>query len=381
MSARPWEPELDDEDIDDILPEVEPPRREQRPVRALDLVRTLAPGKLPDADILADEQHLAALKRLSEDTSAYPRFPWADVDALVGAIAPEEMWFFLGRTGHGKSMFMQNAFDHFVAEQKRRVLYIGTEQNPEILKIKWACLRAGVFPKLVLKPTPIQRASEDYRHAMEKVTPELEWVRQQTKDRYAMFATSRYVNRVELERWVKGAVKQYGCELVIVDHIDEVSHGEGVNPRHENTETLNLIQALMREHHIAFLIASQSKRLNEKGLKWTPPDLEDLAENNNKERKAAYVLAGWRPLRRGVTDKELRAVKLGQADEHALYEPDEMGIKLLKTREDSGELGKSCRLRVNRGRLESLDPVTKMAIEARQHGIATNRDLSSYGGK
>lgn len=309
---------------------------------------------IPDAAEMADEQHLAATRRLAEDTSRYARFPFPDVDALVGALAPEEMWFLLGRTGHGKSLFLQTACDHFVAEQRRRVLYIGTEQNPEILKIKWACLRAGVFPKLVLKPTKEQRAGMDYHLAMDRVAEELEYVRQLGRDRYAMFATSKYINRPELKRWVTGAVKQYGCELVIVDHIDEVDHGDGRNSRHENTETLNLIQLLAKTHHIPFLIASQCRRLQDRGMLFTPPTLEDLAENNNKERKASYVLTVWRPLRRGVTKKDIAAVRLGQANESALYEPDTMGFKVLKTREDTGELGKMCRLHVNHGRVEHL---------------------------
>jgi hypothetical protein len=261
-----------------------------------------------------------------------------------------------------------NTLEDMVEQQQRRCLYIGTEQNPEVLKIKWACLRRSVAPKVVLKARAEDRMSEVYQFARQAVEEEMELVRQRCREKYAMFATSRYVNATELERWVTGAVKQYGCQVVFIDHIDEVDHGDGKNSRHENTQTLNLIQRLNKDLKVPFIIASQSKRLQDKALKFTPPDLEDLAENSNKERKSTLVLGVWRPLKAGVTDKEIKAVKLGQADEGTLFEPDLMALKILKKREDTGELGRQTRLRVVRGRLEHIAERDKYTTDTMTRG-------------
>jgi KaiC/GvpD/RAD55 family RecA-like ATPase len=344
----------------------------QFPTRGnLALVPSSAPPvleKLPDADFLADGQHLGGMLRLALDTSTFPRFPWPDVDALTSPLGPEDLLFVLARTGQGKSLLCMNTLDALVESQGKRCLYIGTEQNPEVLRIKWACLREGVSTRLALKARKEERETTDYRLAMERLAAGMEPLRRYGRDKLACFATSRYINAAELNRWVRGAVKQYGTEIVFIDHIDEVDHGDGRNSRHENTQTLNLIQQLNKELAIPFIIASQSKRLAEKSMRFTPPDLEDLAENANKERKSTMVLGVWRPLRVGISDKEIKAVKLGQADENTLFEPDTMGVKLLKNREDTGELGRQCRLRVYRGRLEHIPEKDRAA---REHGIRT----------
>jgi hypothetical protein len=371
---------LTDEDIDDIMPESAEsiiryhdgysPPAPQYPTRGnLALVPQSQPlGPIPDASELADEQHLAGMRRLALDSSSFPRFPWPEVDKLTDPLAPEDLLFVLARTGHGKSTLLMNTLEDMVEQQQRRCLYIGTEQNPEVLKIKWACLRRSVAPKVVLKARAEDRMSEVYQFARQAVEEEMELVRQRCREKYAMFATSRYVNATELERWVTGAVKQYGCQVVFIDHIDEVDHGDGKNSRHENTQTLNLIQRLNKDLKVPFIIASQSKRLQDKALKFTPPDLEDLAENSNKERKSTLVLGVWRPLKAGVTDKEIKAVKLGQADEGTLFEPDLMALKILKKREDTGELGRQTRLRVVRGRLEHIAERDKYTTDTMTRG-------------
>jgi archaellum biogenesis ATPase FlaH len=74
------------------------------------------------------------------------------VHELTGSFAPGELIFIAGGTGNGKSLLCQNLFDDLTVEQKVPTLYIGTEQTVEVLKIKHACIRIGVSPRLILKP-------------------------------------------------------------------------------------------------------------------------------------------------------------------------------------------------------------------------------------
>src|SRR5205823_4588877 len=99
---------------------------------------------LPERHELADEQFADAVDRLHENKSLYPRFHrLASLHALTGSFAPEEIVMIGADVGNGKSLFGQNLFDDLI-EHATPTLYIGTEQSPEVLKIKHACIRAGV---------------------------------------------------------------------------------------------------------------------------------------------------------------------------------------------------------------------------------------------
>lgn len=308
---------------------------------------------LPDPDELSHTQHLHALDRLREDKREYCRFTRLEsVHEMTGPLAPEEVVFVAGDTEDGKSLFCQNFFDDLTSEQKRVTLYIGTEQKPEVLKIKQACIRAGVRAKLILKPTDEELLSVDYRIGMEMVQAELEYINGPEMRGLAFYATCKYVNRVELQRWVTGGVHRYGIEVVIIDHIDQMRHGEGRNPLTELTATVQLIHELAEEHHIPIIVASQITRSKDPIKRHSPPDKHDLKGASGKEELMSIGYGLWRPLRTDLPPKELRALRKnsqqGNTGGEKIYQPATMGVRLLKDR--LGDVpGKQCFLHVGKG--------------------------------
>lgn len=313
---------------------------------------------IPDAAEMARQQSAETVARLFQDSRQFPAFPWASLDDITGPMAPEEFWLVAGRTGGGKSLFMQNVFDAFIADG-RRVVYIGLEQSPKILRAKWACLRTGMSPRLVLKPRRHEYGTEDHLQARTRVLEEMrDYIDRPDIAERAIFAATRFVDRVSLELWTRRAVEKYRTEIVIVDHIDRMHHGDGTNSFHEMSETVRLCKELAVRHQIVMLVASQVGRPHDKLERFTPPALHELRGGGTKEEEADEVLTVFQPLRADINAKDmadkLHQVRIGQCEDADILEPNIMAVRELKNRIDGAVRGRQAKLSVTRGRLADI---------------------------
>jgi replicative DNA helicase len=290
--------------------------------------------------------------RLLEDTTKYPQFPWPALADLSGPMCPEDLVMVAARTGGGKSLFLQNLFDAMVCEG-RMGLYAGLEQAPRILRIKWACLRAKVPPKLVLATRAEERGTPVWSQAMEAVKDELEWQKSPAIRLRAHFAAARRIDKKGLQQWTMWAHDQ-GCDFVVIDHVDRMSHGDGKNAFHELSETIQLAKELAVKYRIVMLMATQVGRPADGLAAFMPPALHELRGAGTKEEEADTVLGIYRPLKAETTNKQLHAVRQGLADRDTVIEKNTMGIQLLKHRLDGPMAGKMVKLAVDHGRISHL---------------------------
>lgn len=324
---------------------------------------------LPDALAMAIGQHQDATDLLHEDKSHYPRFKkLRSIDEMTGSMAPGELWMIGAQVGSGKSLFCQNLMDDLVG-QELPTLYIGTEQDVEALKIKHACIRAGISPRLMFKPDEEVVKTRMYEEARDLVQEQLKWLKDQAD--FALFANSEYVNRRELDIWINGGVRKYDIRAVIVDHIDQVEHGPGQNSVGEATATVQFLHNMARRHRMPIIAANQVKRHPDPFKRYQPPEVDDFAGTSAKERVAAVMLGLWRPLRTDLTPEELKSMlksaKLGAQSEDKIYQPNTMGVRLLKDRLGTAP-GKQSMVHVGKGGYLSDD-------NASTHGIRTARGL------
>ena len=335
------------DDLDDIFGPVETSR-----TRVIPFVTRPAETELPSAEDLSEDQFIAAVHRLHEDTTKYPQFPWGALADLAGPMCPEDLVLVAARTGGGKSLFLQNLFDALIVAG-RQGLYAGLEQSPQVLRIKWACLRAKIAPKFLLATRKEDRGSTDWRLAMERVQDELAWMRSPAVKVRAHFAAARRIDKHGLRDWTLWAV-DHGCEFVVIDHVDRMKHGDGKNSFQELSETIQLAKELAVEHRIVMLMATQVGRPADALDQFMPPALHNLRGAGTKEEEADTVLGIYRPLRMGTTDKELKAVRQGLRDRETVIESGTMGVQLLKHRLDGPVAGKMVKLRVDRGCVSDL---------------------------
>lgn len=331
-----------EKDLDEIFGPI--PFQKTRPA----LVTDSGPS-MPSATELNRDQVGDAVDRVYEDTSTYPRFPWAELDEVAGLMCPEDMWLIPGRTGNGKSLFCLNLFDRLV-EAGRKVLYVGLEQSPKILRVKWACMRAGVSPKQILAARPEDKGAA-YEQARLFVAAELEWQKTEEIRQRAHFSTTRFVDRDGLVAWTDWA-KMRGCEIVIVDHIDRMQHGNSGNSFEDLSETVRLTKELAVHYRIVMLVASQVGRPKESLQRFMPPMLSEMRGAGTKEEEADAVLAVYRPLKKGTTEKQMTMVRQGLLEEHEIYDVNKMAVRVLKHRLDGAQLGTAI-MDVEKGRLVS----------------------------
>jgi replicative DNA helicase len=332
-----------DEMLDVLGPPDVPPMLDRYPL-------PIAAEDMPDAESMNDEQVQAAVYRLHENTDHYPRYPWHELADLAGPMCPQDLMLVGARTGQGKSTFLLSLFDKLIADQGRSGLYIGLEQSPDILRNKWACLRAGVVPKLVLATRPHERGSAHWQDAMTKVQMELKWQRSDSVRGRSHFSATRTINARGLRLWTEWAVERR-CEFVMVDHIDRIQHGPGQNSFHELSETVRLAKELAVEHKIVMLVASQVGRPADALEQFMPPSLHNLRGAGTKEEEADTVLGIYRPLKPDTTDKDLKRVRQGLLDREKVIEPNAMGVMLLKHRLDGPVAGKVVKLNVWHGKV------------------------------
>jgi hypothetical protein len=307
---------------------------------------------MPGGEELLLEQTLGAIYRIHADARKYPKFPWRPVADLAGPMCPEDVIMILARTGGGKSLFLQNLFDSLVVAG-RCGLYVGLEQSAEILRTKWACLRAGVEPRLILATRDEEYHSPRHREAMEKVQDEIEWMKSPAIREAAYFAPARVIDGNGLIAWTEWAV-QRGAEFLILDHIDRVDHGEGRNPFHEMSRTMRLAKELAVKHGLVLLIASQVGRPGDALEAYMPPTLHNARGGGTKEEESDTVLGVFRPLLPETTEKEMKRVRQGLATPDTIVAQNQMGVRLLKHRLDGASPGKTVKLAVHHGRVTEL---------------------------
>lgn len=317
-------------------------------------IKQARPGDdLPSIDELNTEQYLDAISRLHEDARKFPRYPWPALADLAGPLCPQDLILVAARTGGGKSLFLQNLFDSLI-EAGRCGIYVGLEQPPDTLRTKWACLRVGAEPRLMLAPKEDEYGTPRWRQQWTAVQDELKRIHESKQFKEAaFFSNARKINPKGLRAWTTWAVDR-GAEFVIVDHVDRVHHGEGKNPFHEMSETIRLAKELAVEHRVVMLLATQVGRPSDTASAFMPVALHELRGGGTKEEEADTVLGAYRPLKAGTTDKQLKLVRTGLSLAETVVESGTMGVEVLKHRLDGEARGKRVKLSVYHGRVSAM---------------------------
>lgn len=311
-----------------------------------------------DTRLESTRQTNRAIQNLYANPADAIRFPYAGVHQIVHQMAPGSLVFVMANTGQGKTTFMLDLLDRW-AEAGVRVDYVGTEQEPDELRTKWACLRSDVPAGCA-----INLAWADYDDGelwREKVAEDLGRI----DDAYGeqiVFHPDKFITLAKIEEAAKDAAARKS-QVLIVDHIDRVETGAQDNEYLALKRIVRRLKELARDHRLVLVVASQVNRKGRDGDRlavYRPPQLQHMQGGATKEHEADVVLGLWRPIRQRKTDEAtkefkelLAAASRGDVEPLSITEPNVMAIACLKHRTDSHE-GMRCKLHVRHGRLSEI---------------------------
>ena len=334
-----------------------------------------APTAEPSDVVEISNQIAEASTRLDADPSAWLRFSWPDLHEITGPLAPGGLTLVAARTGQGKTTFLLNVMNDF-HDAKQRGLYMGLEQKPWELRTKWACLRLGIPQRIAIQNQwhewpngeALRRAARaELLDQGMTARRDLVWFDPVTHVTAAGIAKACQRAHRDQRRWV------------IVDHIDRVAHGKGRDPFAELSETIRLCKELAGEYSLHVILASQVNRLAVQGdalAPHFPPQAHTMRGAGTKEEEMDLGLGIWKPLKPGLTRKDLEPVRARLQDVATVLEPWTMGVVNMKDRADGSREGRQCRLSLRDGKLVDRSEEEARADEAARHGIHTHRAIA-----
>lgn len=289
-------------------------------------------GQSEKSEHAQERQVGQAVQRVELPASAFIHLPWPKLDAVVGGIAPGTVTFLAGHTGSGKTSFLLTLTLKLLA-QGARIYYAGLESHPKILRSQLACRVLGHDPGWILTGEYLK----DVNAAAIRAQLVEEIHRQDTSEAYRRirFAPQESVDLKAMANILVEA-KDFGADLVIVDHIDALTSGTSAKEFTESRASVSLAKSLGAEklQHRLF-IATQT---NWTGLSHDPlrnhrPIRSDMIYmGGHKEQYADLFLGTYRPLNPGATKDQLAAVRDGNADISTILAPNTTAINVIKHR-------------------------------------------------
>ncbi len=320
-------------------------------------------GDLPDIhpEIIASDQTTAAMVALERDPNTFMRWPFSDLDAMTGPMAPGNVWFICAASGGGKTTFVASIIDLWRIAGKK-VYVMPLETRPHEFRTYLACMATEIHPGDVLSGEFTRQPN--YRAMREVLTSEFY---AQAKSPYldlVMVSGQRAINLKGLEQGLKEA-KAFGADVVIVDHIDHISGGDGTNLYTEAKLVNDGALRLAQDNDLLLVFTSQLNMGASKGdylTKYLPPKTEHIAFGSLKQRNATGMIGLFRPIRKRRQDEAeqeyveaLRSARSGAGQITDALEPNTMGVIAMKLRNYGAREGMKSYLRVDRGRVSTLE--------------------------
>jgi hypothetical protein len=284
--------------------------------------------------------------------ASFPQWPWSDLRKLLGPIAYRRLIMIAAATSQGKTAFVMSLVSA-LAHAGTGVYVCGLESNASELRTKLACLDIGLDPLFPLESrwTELPEAGR-WKIALRDA------LRAQAAEpmrSLVSFDPRRAIGYEELQDAATRAVEA-GKRIVIVDHVDRLKQGPGVNPFTEMDRMVKYATDLADQHCLVMIMTTQLNGEAYKGSRiavYNPPQIHHLHMGGTKRFEAHSILGLYRPRRIEATKEEIKAVESGQADPYTILMPNTMGVKILKHRSGNVE-GRQCYLGVERGRIVDI---------------------------
>lgn len=310
--------------------------------------------------VIASDQVTEAMIALDRHPDIFVRWPFPELDALTGPMAPGNVWFVCAASGGGKTTFVSSVIDLWRIAG-RKVYVMPLETRGYEFRTYLACMATNIHPGDALSGE--LRVMPDGEAKREVLKSELmAQVRPPYVDR-VMVSGQRAINLEGLTNGLKEA-KAFGADVVIIDHIDHIEGGDGTNLYTEAKRVNDMALRMAQDNNLLVLFTSQLNMSGSRGdylAKFLPPKDEHIAFGSLKRRNATGMIGLFRPIRKRRPDESeddytnaLRAARAGTGTVTDVLEPNTMGVVAMKLRNYGSREGAKTYLSVHRGRVSSM---------------------------
>jgi hypothetical protein len=310
----------------------------------------------------AFDQVCEALDLVDRPASAFLQFPFPELAALTGGMAPGDVWFVCAFSGNGKTSFLSSAIDAWY-EAGKKVYVLPLETRPKTFRTTWACHRLGFHPGDVLSGKLAEHPNEVAMRRQIRAELECQVAGPQVQRVRIKGVTA--INTARLAYAVAEAA-EWGADVVIIDHIDHIAGGDGSNLYAESVAVNHAALDLAQDYGIVLLAASQLNNAamaagRDRLAQYGPPQPNHVFMGGHKRQIATGMIGLHRKLRDRADDEDVKsykaaiqAARTGDVDVHTVLEPGIMAATAMKLRNYGQRENQRAYLGMQQGRVLSL---------------------------
>jgi len=270
------------------------------------------------------------------------RFPWPDLDKMVGHLLPGWLVAVGGRAKAGKTTMLMELLTAWV-EMHKTVVYVGTETSVDMLRYVWGATRCHV---------PIDTAIDPYcpTEIYDRVMADVDAQTQPEVADFAIFADAKDATVTELARWATYGVK-HGADALIFDHFSRLEVGQGERWQGLG-QAIRQIKKLAVSADMTIVVGAQLTQGEGGSIlgEHEVPGNGSWAGSSEIQRECDIGVQLWRPFKPGVSAKQKQEAKEDMHKVAEIVQPGVMGVRLAAHR-----WGKApntfCRLYVEHGQI------------------------------
>jgi replicative DNA helicase len=249
------------------------------------------------------------------------RFPWTDLDRMVGPMLPGWLVVVGGRAKAGKTTTLMELLTAWV-EMRKTVVYVGTETSVAMLRYVWGAVRCNVPIETAIDPTcPV----DVFERIMRDV--EVTQTNPSLAD-FAIFADAKEATVSELALWA-GYGKMHGADATIFDHFSRLEVGQGERWQGLG-QAIRQIKKLAVEADMTLVVGSQLTQGEGGSIlgEHEVPGNGSWAGSSEIQREADVAVQLWRPFKPGVSQQQKTEAKQDHTKVGDLIQPGVMGVRL-----------------------------------------------------
>jgi replicative DNA helicase len=309
------------------------------------------------AKLEVDHQIFLAKRKMTLNPGIRPKFLPESLHQAVRYPSRGQLWVLTAATGIGKTTFLLSQIESLVS-QEIPVAMLGLEQEPDELRMKYACLQSGVSFAVAEENSwsEVSGGLYDFERVQSALVQQLS----PENVKHLKFLPQRYIDLEVLEQAAKDAA-QWGARVMVVDHIHHIQSGGSFN---EYRKIVQACKRLAEEYKMVMLVAAQVGRKGSHGhalQRFMPPEIKDIEGGDVLAQNANVIVGIYRPLKPIVTDADKAKLKAAQArmiEPMEVLRPNTMGIVVMKHRARGEMEGRRVLLHLERGRLTDLPKET-----------------------